>query len=222
MCGRFALNEDPKRFAEYFQISGGVEFSPSWNIAPSSGICTITADELEQRQLHIMRWGLIPSWAKDPSISFKLINARGESVAEKPSFRSAFKYRRCIIPASGFYEWKVEKGAKCPWYISLKSGQPMAFAGLWGTWHPDDEEEVNSCCIITTSANELMRAIHDRMPVILDSNQWEVWLSPKVKQADQLMSLIQPHESDTMQAWPVTRDLNRVGLRNDAGLIAPI
>lgn len=222
MCGRFALNENPKKFAEYFHLSGEVELSSSWNIAPSLRIHTITDDQEGQRHLNRMKWGLIPSWAKEAAIGNKLSNARGETVAEKPSFRSAFKYHRCIIPASGFYEWKTDKGVKFPWYISLKSGDPMAFAGLWETWQPENGEAVESCCIITTDANALMQPIHDRMPVILDQDQWETWLSPQIKQPDKLIPLIRPHDSNSMQAWPVSRELNRVGLRNDAGLIEPI
>jgi len=222
MCGRFALNENPLKFAEYFYLSGNPEFSSSWNIAPSSRICTITGDKEGRRHLHKMKWGLIPSWAKDAAIGNKLANARGETVAEKPSFRSAFKSRRCLIPASGFYEWETEKGVKQPWYIRLKSGVPMAFAGLWETWHPKEGETIESCCIITTNANKLMEPIHDRMPVILDPDQWATWLSPLEHQADKLLPLIRPHDPESMQAWAVTREVNRVGLRDDAGLIVPL
>ena len=147
MCGRFALNDDPKKFAEHFKLSGDVSFTPSWNIAPSTKICSITADEEHHRHLSLMKWGLIPSWAKDAAIGSKLNNARGETVAEKPSFRTSFKHNRCIIPASGFFEWKTENGVKQPYYISFKSGEPMAFAGLWSKWN-----DIDSCCIITTSA----------------------------------------------------------------------
>ena len=164
-----------------------------------------------------MKWGLIPSWAKDASIGNKLTNARGETVAEKPSFRSAFKARRCIIPASGFYEWKAESGIKQPWYISLKSGNPMAFAGIWEAWN-----DVETCCIITTTPNSLMEKIHDRMPVILPSDKWTTWLSPQEKQVDKLLPMICPHEPENMQAWSVSRELNKVGLRNDSGLIEPV
>jgi len=217
MCGRFALNENLRKLAEHFNLSGDLDFSPSWNIAPSSRICTITDDSEGLRQLHKMKWGLIPSWAKDSTIGNKLANARGETVAERPSFRTAFKYHRCLIPASGFYEWKAEGGVKFPWYISLKSGAPMAFAGLWETWN-----DIESCCIITTDANKLMEPIHDRMPVILDPDQWNTWLSHQEHQKDVLLPMIYPHDPDSMQAWPVSRDLNRVGLRDDAGLIEPI
>lgn len=222
MCGRFALNENPRKFAEHFHLPGDPELSSSWNIAPSLQIYTLTDDTEGHRHLNKMRWGLIPSWAKDATIGNKLANARGETVAEKPSFRSAFKSRRCLIPASGFYEWKTVNGVKYPWYISLKSGDPMAFAGLWETWHPKEGETIESCCIITTDANSLMEPIHDRMPIILDQDQWGTWLSPQIKQPDKLLPLIHPHDSNSMQAWPVTRELNRVGLRDDAGLIETI
>lgn len=222
MCGRFALDLPPLKLAEHFNLVEEANYALSWNIAPSSRICSITADEQDHRHARLMHWGLIPSWAKDASIGNKLINARGETVAEKPSFRSAFKSRRCIIPASGFFEWKTAEGVKNPWYISLRSGDPMAFAGLWETWKPKDGETVESCCIITTDANDLMKPIHDRMPVILDREQWGGWLSTQEKRADKLLPLIHPHDGGAMQAWPVTRELNRAGLRNDAGLIDPI
>jgi len=226
MCGRFALNETPRKLVEHFDLTGELDLSPSWNIAPSTRICTITADQAGARHLVRMRWGLIPFWAKDASIGNKLANARGETVAEKPSFRTAFKQRRCIIPASGFYEWKTVKGIKQPWYVSLKSGEPMAFAGLWESWHPKEEagegETIASCCIITTEANALMETIHDRMPVILGREQWATWLAPKVRDTDKLLPMIRPHDAVSMQAWPVTRELNRVGLRDDAGLAEQI
>ncbi|WP_239254800.1 SOS response-associated peptidase [Candidatus Nitrotoga sp. M5] len=138
------------------------------------------------------------------------------------AFRSAFKYRRCIIPASGFYEWKTQNRIKHPWYINLKTGDPLAFAGLWETWQPEDGAPVESCCIITTTANSLMDGLHDRMPVILDVGQWEAWLSPQERQTDKLLSMIRLYNAEDMQAWPVSRELNRVGLRDDAGLIEPI
>jgi len=222
MCGRFALSENPLKFAEHFNLSVAVDLSPSWNIAPSSRICTITDDSEGLRQLHMMKWGLIPSWAKDATIGNKLANARGETIAEKPSFRSAFKYHRCLIPASGFYEWKTENGIKFPWYISLKSGEPMAFAGLWETWHGKEGEVIESCCIITTDANQIMEPIHGRMPVILDPDQWTTWLSHQEHQKDTLLPMIHPHDPESMQAWPVSREVNRVGLRDDDGLVEHI
>ncbi len=222
MCGRFTLNVNPRKLTEYFGLTAYLDLSPSWNIAPSSQIYSIVADEKGSRHLKTMRWGLIPSWAKDETIGSKLINARSETVAEKPSFRSAFKYRRCLIPASGFYEWKTEKGIKQPLYISLMSGEPMAFAGLWETWNPKEGEGIESCCIITTAANSFMEQIHDRMPVVLNPEQWSLWLSQQEYLTDKLLPLICSQESNSMQVWPVTRELNRAGFRNDAKLIEPL
>jgi putative SOS response-associated peptidase YedK len=221
MCGRYTLTSTSKELVERFNLLWPLEISAHYNIAPSQRIPVVRAIE-QGRELALLKWGLIPSWAKDDKIGNKLSNARGETVAEKPSFRSAFKSRRCLIPASGFYEWKTKEGVKYPWYISLKSGEIMAFAGLWETWHPKDGETIESCCIITTDANALMQPIHDRMPVILDPEQWTAWLSPQEHKADKLLSMIHPHNPDSMQAWPVTRELNRFGLRDDAGLIEPI
>ncbi len=222
MCGRFTLNETPRKLTEYFDLSGDLDFSPSWNIAPTALINSIVADENENRHLKLMHWGLIPSWAKDKTIGNKLINARGETVSSKPSFRNAFKRSRCLIPASGFYEWKIENGKKHPWYFSLKSGEPMAFAGLWETWSPKDGEEIESCCIITTQANSFMEPIHDRMPVILNPGQWALWLSQHEYLADKLLPLINTQETRSMCSWPVTRELNKSGFRNDVGLIEPL
>lgn len=222
MCGRFALNESPAVLRDYFQLNDDFEFQSSWNIAPSFPVCAITADEAGVRTLRKMRWGLIPSWAHGATIGNMLNNARGETVADKPSFRSAFKYRRCIIPASGFYEWKSITRVKCPWYINLKSGEPLAFAGLWETWKAENDVLVDSCCIITTTANTIMEPIHDRMPVVLTPGQWADWLSPHERQIDKLLSMIRPYNAGAMQAWPVSRELNKVGLRDDAGLIEPI
>ncbi|NCN89644.1 MAG: SOS response-associated peptidase, partial [Gallionella sp.] len=205
MCGRFANKETPTSLAEYFQADSEVDFPPSYNIAPSSRIVTVTADAQDHRHLKLMKWGLIPSWAKDPLIGNKLANARGETVAEKPSFRTAFRTRRCIIPATGFFEWKTEGGKKYPWFISLKSGEPLAMAGIWEAWRSGAGESIETCCIITTDGNELMQPIHDRMPIILDPEQWKIWLSPNERRPDDLQQMISPHTSEDMQAWPVTR-----------------
>ena len=212
MCGRFTLNTPPKKLAYHFKLSGEISFHASWNIAPSTMICSIIADEYGTRSLRMQRWGLTPSWSN------KLIsNARGETVAEKPSFKSAFKARRCIIPASGFFEWKTENKVKQPFYISFKSGDLMAFAGIWETWG-----DTETCCIITTSPNSLMEPIHDRMPVILDASNWEQWLSPAEREVEKLLPLIRPHDADSMLAWAVSREVNKVGAKNDDALIASI
>ena len=218
MCGRFAVSDTPKKLMEHFHLAELVDFKPSWNIAPSADILTIIADKAGARHMHPMRWGLIPSWAKDATIGNKLANARGETLAEKPSFRTAFKQRRCIVPATGFYEWKTQGGKKYPYYISNTNGEPMAFAGLWEHWQTPEGKLLHTCCLITTDPNEIMQPIHDRMPVILDREHWEEWLSPSHTRTDDLQTLIAPHAAAGMQAWPVTREVNKVGGRNDASL----
>lgn len=222
MCGRFELHTPPAKIKEHFDLSGELNISPSWNIAPATPINSIVADEEENRYLKLMHWGLIPSWAKDITIATRLINARSETITDKPSFRNAFKRRRCIIPASGFYEWKkTEDNKKQPWYISLTSGDPMALAGLWEHWTSKKGDEIQSCCIITTSANKFMQSIHDRMPVILSKDQWTLWLSKKEQMPEKVLPFLylQKYKQPSMQAWPVTRELNRAGFRNDAKLI---
>lgn len=222
MCGRFELHTTPSKIKEHFDLTGELNFSPSWNITPATLIHSIVADEEEKRHLRLMHWGLIPSWAKDRTIATRLINARSESITDKPSFRNAFKRRRCIIPASGFYEWKKsEDNKKQPWYISLISGEPIALAGLWEHWTSKEGDEIQSCCIITTSANQFMQSIHDRMPVILSEDQWALWLSQKEQSPDKVLPFLylQKYKLPSMQAWPVTRELNRAGYRNDAQLI---
>jgi putative SOS response-associated peptidase YedK len=156
--------------------------------------------------MDLLRWGLIPHWAKDPTIGNKLNNARGETVAEKPSFRSAFQRRRCLVPASGFYEWQQVAGQKWkqPYYVTLTDGNPMAMAGLWESWTAPDGAIVRTFCIITTAASEVMAPIHDRMPVILARENWAVWLSPETP-AEQVSPLIVPAPAATIEAWPVSR-----------------
>ena len=222
MCGRFALAVKPETLKSHFNLSSALELAPSWNIAPSLNIATITDNQNGSRELKLRRWGLIPSWAKDATVGNKLNNARGETVAEKPSFKAALKSRRCLIPASGFYEWHTENGVKQPYFISLKSGKPMAFAGLWESWQPNNGDVVESCCIITTAANAIMEPIHERMPVILDAEQWPLWLSTQEQKAAPLLHLLSPHKADSMQAWPVSRELNRIGTRNDAALLEAV
>jgi putative SOS response-associated peptidase YedK len=168
MCGRFALCTNPIALAKQFQTENLLDLQPSYNVAPSQTI-PIIRNEQGHRLFALARWGLIPSWAKDIKIGYNTINARADTVAEKPSFRSAFQHRRCLIPADGYFEWQEIAGSKTkqPWYISLKNQEPMAFAGLWERWQGSDSSEIESCTIIVTSGNELMQPIHDRMPVIL-------------------------------------------------------
>ncbi len=156
----------------------------------------------------MLRWGLIPSWAKDPSIGNKMINARAETVSEKPSFRSAFKKRRCLIVADGFYEWQKTDGGKQPFHIKMNDSSPFAFAGLWETWDKDGEA-IRSCSIITTDANDLMNEIHHRMPVILHPEDYGVWIDSGFEEKEALMELLKPYPSDEMEAYAVSRRVNK-------------
>ena len=175
---------------------------PNYNVAPTQEVPAVVAGNGGgERRLEMLRWGLIPSWADDPGIGARMINARSETVAEKPSFRPAFKERRCLIPADGFYEWQKTNGGKQPHYIRMKNGRPFAFAGLWESWKGDGNE-IRSCTILTTNPNDIAGEIHNRMPVILPPEGYEVWLDPDVRETDQLLSLLAPYPPAT---WTHTR-----------------
>ncbi len=178
--------------------------TPTYNIAPTQEVAAVVEED-EKRKLQLLKWGLIPSWAKDPDIGNKIVNARAEMVPEKPSFRKAFRERRCLILADGFYEWQKTNGHKQPYYIRMKDGSPFAFAGLWETWR--DGEEVPSCTIITTDANELVKEILHRMPVILPPADYEMWLAPGFEEREALNSLLRPFLGE-MEAYPVSRRVN--------------
>ena len=152
--------------------------------------------------------GFDPSWADDPGISSRMINARLETVAEKPSFRRAFKKSRCLMLADGFYEWRKENGGKQPYYVRMQSGQPFAFAGIWESWNMGEGGEIHSCAIITTDANDLMREIHHRMPVIMPPEYYELWLDPGVREPERLLPLLEPYQAADMEAYPVSRRVN--------------
>lgn len=218
MCGRFALKAPPAELMSRFGLDECADFAPRYNIPPGTDIPVIRQSPEGKRVLHLLRWGLVPHWSKDAAIGAKLNNARGESVAEKPSFRDAFKRRRCLIPASGFYEWKTEGKNKQPYYISLKSGEPMALGGLWESWKAPDGTLLRTACIITTGPNEVMAPIHDRMPVIIPSEHWQDWLNAS---PEAITGLVVPSAADVMQAWPVSRRVSKTQ-DDDVGLIEPI
>jgi putative SOS response-associated peptidase YedK len=209
MCGRFTLTVDPGKLQE--AIPGLIvpeDLTPKYNIAPSQPVAVLP-NEGENR-LDFFLWGLIPSWAKDPGIGNRMINARAETLAEKPAFRAAFRRRRCLVFADGFYEWRQEPGSKVktPMYIKLKSGDPFAFAGLWEIWHAGDGSEIKSCTIITTSPNRLMEEIHNRMPVILPREAYSEWLKPGEVEPNNLNPLLEPYPENEMLAYPVSRMVN--------------
>jgi putative SOS response-associated peptidase YedK len=187
--------------AEHFGIPV-VEIPPRYNITPTQEVLAIRAAGAG-REFVNLRWGLIPSWAKDKKIGARLINARADGVADKPSFRSAFKSRRCLIPADGFFEWQKAGSKKQPYYVTLLDGGPFAFAGLWERWH-GDEGDIQSCSIVTTDANELLRPLHDRMPVILDPKDFAAWLDQNPGPREEPLALLKPFPSEAMQAVPVS------------------
>jgi putative SOS response-associated peptidase YedK len=205
MCGRFTRTVDVEKIAQEFGVEE-IELSlkPSYNIAPTQQVAAIIQDD--KKRLVTMRWGLIPSWAKDESIGNKLINARAETVSEKPSFRTPFKRKRCLVIADGFFEWQKQGGEKQPFYIHLKSDKPFAFAGLFDVWDSPDET-ITSCAIITTEANELMEPIHDRMPVILSRKDADFWIATQDEPKD-LLELLKPYPSKLMEAYAVSKLVN--------------
>ena len=204
MCGRFALKNPTKELQAYYQTTNTVEYAARYNIAPSLPVITIHGTPEKQRLMEPMRWGLVPSWAKDPAIGNKMINARGETVDEKPSYRASFKRKRCIIPASGFFEWHTQ--TREPYYFSPKEGF-FSFAGLWDKWTSPDGSELLSCTIITTEGNQTLKPIHDRMPVILNKEALEAWLSDTLE-VSLLKSYLKPYDDSLIQSWPVDKKVN--------------
>jgi len=210
MCGRFALTVDPADLEEAFpDYSFPPQYAPRYNIAPTQPILAVPNDGSGKADFFI--WGLIPSWAKDASIGSRMINARAETLAEKPSFRAAYKYHRCLIFADGFFEWQAQPDGKTkvPHFIRLTTGKPFAFAGLWEHWQSPEGSELRSATIITTEPNRLMAAIHNRMPVILPSDAYAQWLDPAPRQAADLQKLLVPFPAEAMTAYPISTLVNK-------------
>ena len=207
MCGRFAQIEPISNIVRAFFIDDILtEILPSYNIAPGSKILSVVKKE-GKRELVDFQWGLVPHWAKDPAIGQKMINARAETVGQKPSYRTPFKSRRCLIVASGFYEWKKDGRIKIPFYVKLSSGAPFAFAGLYETWTSPGGIELRTCTIITTEANGIMKPIHNRMPVILSHDREDKWLDISV-QPEEVLAFLAPYPADEMEAYPVSTLVN--------------
>lgn len=214
MCGRFTSHLSPELLEALFGIPAPSELKPRYNIAPTQPVMIVRQQLDGKRELSYVNWGLIPSWSKDPSIAQSLINARSETVAEKPSFRSAYRHRRCIVPGNGYFEWqKTGEKSKQPWYITSTDGSPFSFAGLWEHWQSPDGSEIESCCILTTAANELTQPIHDRMPVILPPGSFTKWLSAASNQ-NELQKLLVPYPSTAMDCYRVSPLVNNP--RNDS------
>jgi putative SOS response-associated peptidase YedK len=208
MCGRFVQFSSLEEIREAFAVQQvRYQVEPSYNVAPTQSVAVVVQRE-GVNTLEKMRWGLIPAWAKDPAIGSRMINARAETVGEKPSFKRPLKDRRCLVVADGFYEWQKTGQAKIPMFIRLKSGQPFGFAGLYDVWTSPEGEAVASCTIITTSANDLMQPIHDRMPVILPKSQESTWLNPAIQRAADVLPLLVPYSAADMEAYAVSRMVN--------------
>jgi putative SOS response-associated peptidase YedK len=216
MCGRYTLRANARHLTEVFATLNGIEWSPRYNIAPTQTVVAVREPEKGKgRELALMRWGLIPSWAKDMKIGSNLINARADGVATKPSFRSAFKKRRCLIATDGFYEWQPVPGQKTkqPFHIGIQGTPVFAFAGLWEYWEDPEGKPIESCAIITTDANEVMQKVHNRMPVILDPKNYDEWLDRELQDPEPLQRLLQSYPPKKMQLVPVSTLVNSP--RND-------
>lgn len=223
MCGRYTLSSPSDDVAYLFDLSEVPEIWPRYNTAPTQEAAVVrVAAPGEPRRLDLLKWGLIPYWAKEASIGNRMINARAESVAEKPAYRTSFKNKRCLIPADGFFEWKKEGKLKQPFLIHRQDGKPFAFAGLWSIWRdPEKGQPVETFTILTTEANDLLRPLHDRMPVIVDRENFDLWLDPKVGDPEKLQPLLVPHAVEGFEAFPVSRAVNSPA--NDSpGCIAPL
>lgn len=210
MCGRYSQQQSAEIIAEVFQVDNVLPLKPRYNIAPTQSVATIL-QTAKNRQFKLLHWGLIPSWAKDTKISSKLINARAETVAEKPSFRSAFRRQRCLILADGFYEWQQQEDKqKQPFYFRMSDQSPFAFAGLWEHWKAQETgETIESCTIITTEPNELMKSVHNRMPVILEPKNYDLWLDREVKKLELLQPLLKPYPAEEMTTFAVSKVVNK-------------
>lgn len=225
MCGRFSLDATAETLATLFDLEPPPALAPRYNIAPTQPVLALrVAPGTDRRGWAWLRWGLIPAWAKDPGIGARMINARSETVAEKPAFRAAFRRRRCLVPATGFYEWRSESGRKQPYLIHAPDHAPFAIAGLWERWQGPDGAELETCSLLTTEANEALRPLHDRMPVLLAPEAWEPWLDPALEAPDPLLPLLAPAPSGPsgrLVFHAVSDRVNRVQ-NDDPELVAPL
>lgn len=208
MCGRFTSLLSPELLENFFGVQAPPDFPFRYNIAPTQQIWIIREAATGGRHLSTVRWGLVPHWAKDLSIGNRMINARCETVHEKPAFRIAIRARRCIIPASGYFEWSTTPEGKIPHYITMRDGSPLAFAGIWDSWKTPEGESLETCAILTTSANSLVANLHDRMPVILHHTEFDHWLDRSINNPEKLQRLYQPYPAELLQEWKVSTVVN--------------
>ena len=219
MCGRYASSRDARDLARAFEVEEPPEevIPPSWNVAPTDPVYAVLQRE-DRRQLRVLRWGLVPSWAKDAKGAARLINARQETVADKPAFRAAYQRRRCLLPADGYYEWQVDGSRKQPWFLTSRDGGPLAMAGLYEVWS-QGEQRLWTCTVITTSASDELGHIHDRTPLLVPREDWARWLDPAVEDPGE--HLLVPAVGGALDAWPVGPGVGNV--RNDGPqLVEPL
>jgi putative SOS response-associated peptidase YedK len=209
MCGRYRVARKKEILAEVFDVETEVDWNPRYNVAPGQDVAVIRQNATQPiRSFSLMRWGLVPYWTKDPKVGYKLINARAETIAEKPAFREPLQSRRCLIPADGFYEWTKEGKAKSPYCFTLTDDSVFAFAGIWDHWKSPEGKELRTCSIVTTTANALVSGIHDRMPVILKPENYDLWLDPGFKKTSDLLDLLKPYRAESMRMWRVGPRVN--------------
>ena len=223
MCGRYRLSRRKQLVEEYFDAgSDEPDWTPRYNIAPTQPVPVIRQNPQEpRRELSLMRWGLIPSWAKDPSVAAQMINARSETAATKPAFRDPLTNRRCLIPADGFYEWLRRGKAKQPYCFEVNDGELFAFAGLWDGWKDPIGQWIKSCSILTTTPNAVTSSVHDRMPVILDRADYDLWLDPGMTNVAAISEMLKPFDATRMRCYPVSSRVNHVA-NDDADCSAPV
>jgi putative SOS response-associated peptidase YedK len=216
MCGRFVQVSSPDLLVERFNVDevASPHHEPSYNVAPRASVYAVrdrALDDGRRRYLSELRWGLVPSWARDPRTGDRMINARAESLADRPAYQRAFQKHRCLVPADGFYEWQRRGRRKQPMFIHRRDGEPMAFAGLWAAWRDGndaDAEWLRTCAIVTTNANDKIAPLHDRMPVVLEEHDWDRWLDPTATDTDELAQLLVPSADDLLVAYPVSSAVN--------------
>ncbi len=207
MCGRYTIHTQPDELADHFGFQDRAELSPRYNVAPTQDVPTVVV-VTGDRKCILMRWGLIPHWADDEKIGNRMINARAETIDKKPAFREPFQNHRCLVMADGFYEWQKGDAGKRPYYITRKDGAPFAFAGLWDHWSSPDAEGIKSCTIITTDANELIAPLHNRMPVIISTQDYGIWLDTDIADTGRLKHMLGPYPSEELKAYPVGKTVN--------------
>jgi putative SOS response-associated peptidase YedK len=223
MCGRYRLSRRKQMIEEYFDsVSGEDDWTPRYNIAPTQPVPVIRQNPKEPvRELSLVRWGLIPSWARDSSAAAQMINARAETATTKPAFRNALKSRRCLIPADGFYEWQKTGKTKQPFCFEVNEGELFAFAGIWDRWKDSSGKWIETCSILTTTPNAMTSAVHDRMPVILDPDNYDLWLDPGMRDVIAASELLRPFDAGMMRSYPVSTRVNDV-VNDDEGCSTPV